>query len=74
MKKIALILICLVAVGCGSDAGSGSGTHCTNSAYPLWCPNAEVCCTSGHAHYCDGKCSAEECGSATVTRDNCSPE
>ncbi len=48
--------------------------HCTNTAYPLWCPNAKVCCTRGYAYYCDGNCYQSGCPSGTITRDDCSPE
>jgi len=45
--------------------------HCQNAAYPLWCPSVEVCCTPGHAYYCDGKCYETGCPSTTIQRDFC---
>ena len=59
-------------VGCKKDVTTTK--HCTNTAYPLWCPNSKVCCTPGNAYYCDGLCYSGGCPSATITRDNCTPE
>ncbi len=48
--------------------------HCTNTAYPLWCPSVGKCCTAGHAYWCDGNCYSSGCPSGTISRDNCVPE
>jgi hypothetical protein len=67
-----IALMSTTFMGCKKDATTTK--HCTNSAYPLWCPNAKVCCTPGHAYYCDGQCYTDGCPSTTITRDNCAPE
>ena len=73
-----VLMVAAFLVGCGSgsdsDSSGGGGKHCTNTAYPLWCSNAKVCCTPGYAHYCDGKCYNTECPSSTINRDNCYAE
>ncbi|MDD5571461.1 MAG: hypothetical protein PHD97_09960 [Bacteroidales bacterium] len=55
--------------GCQKD--STTTQHCTNTAYPLYCPNVKVCCPRGYAHYCDGNCSTATCPGGTVNMDNC---
>ena len=72
--SLGLILLGVTVTGLVSGCLKSTIKHCTNTAYPLWCPNAKVCCTPGYAHYCDGQCYSTDCPSATITRDNCAPE
>lgn len=70
-----VLTIAALLIGCGSGSDSGGdGKHCTNAAYPLYCSSVRVCCTSGHAYYCDGSCSSSPCPSNTVNRDLCYAE
>ena len=70
-----ILLTISIVVGCKDSLTEPKvTTHCTNSAYPLWCPNVKVCCTRDHAYYCDGSCYPSGCPSGTITRDDCRPE
>jgi hypothetical protein len=69
-----LLLIFTMAAGCDEEDIAGPTKHCTDATYPLWCPDAKVCCPRGHAHYCDGSCYATGCPSGTVYMDDCTVE
>lgn len=78
------VLFCILAListmllglmmGCKKDKDEAETKHCTNEAYPLWCPNVKVCCTPGHPYYCDNLCYETSCPSSTISRDICRPE
>ena len=68
----AITTIGLLSVSC--DGLTEAKDNCTNEAYPLWCKSVKVCCTPGHAYYCDGQCYASGCPTGTVSRDICKPE
>lgn len=56
---LAVVLSVIFIINCDEgDSGDdgGDGKHCTDFDYPLWCPDAKVCCRRGYAHYCDGNC------------------
>ncbi|MBE2218771.1 MAG: hypothetical protein IAE90_11235 [Ignavibacteria bacterium] len=63
-----------IIVGCDKEDITGPTKNCTDATYPLWCPDAKVCCPRGYAHYCDGNCHSGECPSGTVSMDDCSAE
>lgn len=64
-RKVRLVLLLLFSIilmmsltfcGDSGTTGGGNTTHCADNDYPLWCPDVGVCCTPGHAYYCDGHC------------------
>ena len=58
----------------GSGGGdSGDGGHCSDFDYPLYCPDAGVCCPRGKPVYCDGYCYENDPGGCTKI-DRCYEE
>ncbi len=75
LAGIVLALAVLFSTNCGdsSSGDSGSTKHCTDFDYPLWCPDAGVCCPRGKPVYCDGMCYEQDPGGCTFI-DRCYEE
>ena len=63
-------LVSTLSTGCTKE----STQHCSDNAYPLWCPVAKACCPTGYAWNCDGNCYQSGCPTGTVTASVCASE
>jgi|GEM_PF-3095382 len=76
VKKGLLAIMLVLSLGfffAACDDSGGGGENCPDFDYPLYCPDADVCCPRGYPVYCDGNCYETDPGGCTKI-DRCYEE